>query len=452
MNNPVFICSKCDSQTAKWAGRCLECGAWGTIKEGVSVQKKFERKGAKFCAAAFNAPSAVFDLKNIALEKFISKRRTGMAGFDSVLGGGIMPGAVVLLGGDPGVGKSTLALQISSVFQGNVLYVSAEESASQTAERFKRLDASEKQGANNLNFINEDSVEAIIATIQKHRPDLAVIDSVQTIFSEEIKSQTGSLNQVKATAAKLIEIAKAENISLLLIGHVTKEGDLAGPKTLEHLVDAVLYLEGDRYKQYRLLRASKNRFGPTDEVAILEMTRSGLRAVLNPSQIFLPDKNRCAGSIICAVAEGSQLFLVEVQSLVSKSAFGYPKRACSGFDQKRLELLTTVITKKAGINLGNFDVYVNIAGGLALREPALDLAVAAGIISSFFDKVLPEKTVVFGEVGLSGEIRPVVKTKERVKEALRLGFKKIILPSFSGADSANLIKVKDINGVIKLLS
>lgn len=447
-NSSIFVCSKCDAQYPKWSGRCLECGAWGTLQESRKAKK--QKSTNEINAEAGN----IVELSRLPTSDFrLPKIKTNFNEFDKVLGGGITQGSLILLGGDPGVGKSTLALQIAAGFNESVLYVSAEESAEQVHGRFLRLAAKNDK----LKFLSEDNLETILATIEKERPSLVIIDSIQTIYSEEgtgfkpVLTSVGNVNQIRACTAKLLEFIKKGKTSVILIGHVTKEGELSGPKAMEHLVDAVLYLEGDKYHQYRLLRAAKNRFGPTDEVGILEMVKSGLKAVLNPSNIFLAEVQSKPGSIICAVAEGSQVFLVEVQALVSKTSFGYPKRAAVGFDQKRLELLTTVLTKRASINLANFDVYLNIAGGLTLKEPALDLAVCASIISAYQDKVFPPKTVIFGEVGLGGEVRSVQKTKERVKETLKLGFKKIILPDFEGAvRGVDLIKVKEVKEVIFL--
>jgi len=465
MNKPIFVCSKCDAQSPKWSGRCIECGEWGSLKEGtenqnVSLAKRREKifttlgippnrrvRSASVVSFAKNdfSPRSVGEAGKTSTKP---KTRTGLDYFDKVLGGGLTSGSLILLGGDPGVGKSTLALALAANFPEKVMYVSAEESADQVNDRYNRL--ATKQN-NDLIFVNEDNVETIRATIEEHQPKVAIIDSLQTIFSSEIKNQAGSPNQLKAVTAKLAEIAKTENITLLLIGHVTKEGELAGPKTLEHLVDAVLYLEGDKYKQYRLLRSVKNRFGATDEVAILEMAKNGLNEVLNPSKIFLAEAKDQPGSVICPVAEGSQVFLVEVQALVAKTSFGYPKRSASGFDQKRLELLTTILTKRVGINLSNFDVYINIAGGLALKEPALDLAVSSSIISAYQDKAFSGGTVIFGEVGLGGETRAVVKTKERIKEAVKLGFKKVIMPAVDLHPSGGLALVKEVGEVLRLL-
>ena len=440
----IFICSKCDAQSLKWSGRCLECGAWGTIEEGITHKLQPPNK----VQVANYKPGEVVELSKNNNAKPVVRLKTGFEEFDKVIGGGIIPGSVILLGGDPGVGKSTLALQAAAESQLKSLYISAEEIASQITERLSRLASTAK-----MKFLNEDNVETIVATINQENPQLVIVDSIQTVFSDEVDSEAGSINQVRASTVKLLAVAKSRNVSIILVGHVTKGGQVAGPKTLEHLVDTVLYLEGDKYKQYRLLRPTKNRFGATDEVGILEMTKEGLAAVKNPSKIFLAQAHHQPGSVITAVAEGSQVFLVEVQALVSKTAAGYPKRQSSGFDQKRLELLATVLAKRAGINLANFDIYLNIAGGLTLKEPALDLAVIASIISAYQDSIIPAQTVVFGEVGLAGEVRSVVKTKERVKEALKLGFKKIVLPDFTGqVQDVELIKVKEVKEIIRLLS
>lgn len=425
----------------------MECGKWGTIAEASNSKLQITNKKQ---IPNLKLPKQPIILSKIKDLKPINRLKTGFDEFDKVIGGGLTQGGVILLGGDPGVGKSTLALQIA--YSGNleVFYVSAEESENQISQKLAVMD-----GAKNsqLKFINEDNLETILATIEQEKPSLAIIDSIQTVFSEEVESNIGNINQIRACTAKLVAMAKNQNTAIIIIGHVTKEGDLAGPKTMEHLVDTVLYLEGDKYKQYRLLRATKNRFGNTSEVAILEMTKTGLRPVINPSKIFLAGRHQQSGSVICAVAEGAQVFLVEVQALVSKAGSNYPKRQTSGFDQRRLELLSTIVGKRAGINLANFDVYLNIAGGLSLKEPALDLAVCASIISAYLDKVFPEKTVIFGEVGLGGEIRNVTKTKERVKEAIKLGFNKIILPSFeSETKSAGLIKIREVKEIIKLLN
>jgi len=458
----IFICKKCDAQYPKWSGRCLECGSWGTLEQETTHPSAPARIATQSVAGGSSGRSKkqpprksqnsnykageVVELFQGNNSKPIIRLKTDFEEFDKVLGNGMVEGSLILLGGDPGVGKSTLALQVAAESQLKSLYISAEEIETQVTERLSRLKSTAK-----IKFLHEDSIETIIATIIKENPQLVIVDSIQTVFTEEVDSEAGSINQVRACTVKLLEVAKNQNISIILVGHVTKGGQVAGPKTLEHLVDTVLYLEGDKYRQYRLLRATKNRFGSTDEVGILKMAKEGLQPVKNPSKIFLAEAHNQPGSVITAVAEGSQVFLVEVQALVSKTTSGYPKRQASGFDQKRLELLSTVITKRAGINLTNFDVYLNIAGGLILKEPSMDLAVITSIISAWQDKTAPKETVIFGEVGLAGEVRSVTKTKERVKEAQKLGFKKIILPFFeSQVKDVELIKVKEVTEILKL--
>ena len=445
--NNIFICSKCDAQSPKWTGRCLECGSWGTLKEN----PKSETRNPKLERETNQGTSKeVFRLGNSNQIK-VKRYPSGYGEFDRVLGGGLVKGGLLMLGGEPGAGKSTLALQVAASLsaQNRCLYVSAEESLEQISQRSGRL----TESADKLGFIHETKIEDILATLKQEQVEIAVIDSIQTVYTEELPSESGSLNQVRACTVKLLEVCKQSGLTVIIIGQVTKEGTLAGPKASEHLVDTVLYLEGDKYKQYRLLRAAKNRFGSLDEVGIWQMAKEGLKEVLNPSEVFLAGHSaKNSGSVITAVAEGSRIFLVEVQALVAKSTAYYPKRTTSGFEAKRLEILTTVLSRRAGINLANFDAVVNIAGGLSLKEPSLDLAVAAAIISAWRDKPLPAKTVVFGEVGLAGELRTVLKTKERVKDAVKLGFKKIILPYFEGeVKGVELIKIKEVRDIIKLL-
>jgi DNA repair protein RadA/Sms len=445
-NNSIFICSNCDAQSPKWSGRCLECGAWGTLIEtSKQVVKAKSQKNNLTEAGKLIELNKIEDIK-------LEKLKSGLHGFDLVLGGGFIQGSLILLGGDPGVGKSTLALQIINNLSVNqpCLYFSAEESADQVAGRLKRLD---NHQAGKLHFLHEDNVDVITATIEKHKPAIAVVDSIQTIYSSDLPSEAGSVNQVRACTVKLLSVAKQFKTSIIIIGHVTKEGLVAGPKTMEHLVDVVLYLEGEKYKQFRLLRSVKNRFAQVGEVAVWEMAKEGLKEVLNPSEAFLAGMSNRPGSAIVALAEGTQVFLVEVQALVSKTTFGYPKRSSFGFDQRRLELLCTILTKRGDVNLSNFDVYLNIVGGLILKEPAVDLAVAAAIISSWQDKANDRSTVFFGEIGLNGEVRTVAKTKDRVKAALKLGFKKIVLADFAGEQKdLNLIKIKEVKDLLKLFN
>lgn len=443
----IFNCRKCAAQYAKWQGRCSECGSWGTISEEQIDEKKIKK------ATRRNLANDLVDFSQIT-DKHLNRLKTNIEEFDRITGGGMVAGSLLLLGGEPGIGKSTLALQVAvsgMVFDKFMLYVSGEESAEQINFRLNRLGLDNK----NIRFINESNIENILATIEKHEPILVIIDSIQTVYNPELPSESGSLAQIKTSAAKLLETAKKLGVTIIIIGHVTKEGVVAGPKSLEHLVDTVLYLEGDNYQQYRLLRSTKNRFGAVGEIGVFAMEKNGLRPVANPSEVFISSRSESqSGSVITPALEGNQIFLVEIQALVSKTSFGYPKRAVSGFDLNRLELLAAVLTKKTKVNLSNFDIYLNLTGGFKLKEPSLDLPVALAIISSFFDKVLPKNLIAFGEVGLGGEIRTVAKTKERIKEVLKLGFNKIILADFPQdvkTVGAEIIKVKNLNEVIGVL-
>jgi len=444
----IFSCSKCGAQYPKWQGRCSECGSWGTISEEIIAAEQIKVVDKKLA-------KDLIDLSEIKRESLF-RIKTNIEEFDRVVGGGMVAGSLILLGGEPGIGKSTLALQLANTnlnFSTNtfVLYISSEESAEQVDYRLSRLSLKSSK----IKFLNEDNLEVIIATIEKNQPGLVIIDSIQTIYNPEFPSEAGSLIQVKSSAVRFLEIAKKLKITIILIGHVTKEGVVAGPKSLEHLVDTVLYLEGDNYQQYRLLRTTKNRFGSVGEIGVFAMTNNGLIPVKNPSEVFISSRGeQQSGSIITPALEGNQIFLVEIQALVSKTSFGYPKRTVSGFDLNRLELLAAVLTKKTKINLSSFDIYLNLTGGFKLKEPSLDLPVCLAIISSFFDKILPKNLVAFGEVGLGGEIRTVAKTKERIKESLKLGFNKIILAEFPQEikiSDAEIIKVKNLNELLEKL-
>ncbi|HRH23752.1 MAG TPA: DNA repair protein RadA, partial [Candidatus Magasanikbacteria bacterium] len=350
--------------------------------------------------------------------------------------------------GEPGIGKSTLALQLAAAIPSS-LYISAEESVSQVKMRADRLNITSPT----LSLVNETSVEVIIATISTHKPKLAIIDSIQTISSEQVQGEAGSVSQVRACATLLLDVAKQSGIPIVIIGHVTKEGSVAGPKTLEHLVDTVLYLEGDQYHTYRILRAVKNRFGATDEVGIFEMEGIGLISVLNPSASLLRERGEdMPGNVVTCVMEGTRPLLVEVQALVHKTTFGYPVRKASGFDLNRLHLLTAVLEKRAGLTLAQYDIHLNIVGGIKIQEPAADLAVCLAIASSYKDKSLGRDTVVFGEVGLGGEVRSVRHNEKRIKESVDLGMKRIIVPTgkkITEQTGVNMIKVKNIEELIK---
>jgi len=438
-NSTIFECTNCGAQFQKWTGRCLECGKWGTIAEGVKDIKK-EKTNTK------HPQAKLYSLKD-AEAQTIKRRQTNIQEIDRVLGGGLVPGSLTLLGGEPGIGKSTLSLQIANLLS-PTLYFSGEESVGQIKLRADRL----KISSDKLKISNETNVESIITTIIEHLPSLVFIDSIQTTYSSELENEIGSINQIKACAVKLLECAKQKNIPIIIIGHITKDGAVAGPKTLEHLVDTVLYLEGDEYHNYRILRTIKNRFGSTDEVGIFSMEENGLTEIKNPSSTFLTaNKENGPGNIITCLLKGTRPILIEVQALVNKTVFGYPVRKSSGFDINRLHVILAVLQKHAGLDLGQYDVYLNIVGGLKTKEPAVDLAVALAITSAYKDKPLPKDIAVFGEIGLSGEIRPVLKTDNRIKECENLNMKKIITAKQKLKSYKNLqiIAVQNIKELIK---
>jgi DNA repair protein RadA/Sms len=381
--------------------------------------------------------------------------RVPISELDRVLGGGIVPGSLVLIGGDPGIGKSTLVLQVASALalpNAPVLYVSGEESAQQIRLRADRLGAS----ADELYVQAETDLDRIIAEAEKMSPGLLIVDSIQTVFVDDITSAAGSVSQVRECTARLMQWAKPRQIPVLIVGHVTKEGAIAGPRVLEHMVDAVLYLEGDRYHQYRILRAVKNRFGSTDEVGVFEMADAGLREVRNPSEAFLEERaGNAAGSTVAVTMEGSRPILVEVQALTSTTAYGLPRRSANGLDTNRLQLLVAVLQKRVGLGLGSQDIYANVVGGLRIVEPAADLAVAIAVASSFKERVVDPLTVAIGEIGLSGELRSVNQLERRLGEAQRLGFKRAIVPAVLGRRSSsfgeglNLVRAATLNDAIE---
>mgnify|MGYP001572653552 CR=1 FL=1 len=461
----IYVCSKCEAQFLKWTGRCNECGAWGTIME--SQKSKISAYG-RSPAGRKNQKSEeqkiigeIINFNKIE-GKEINRIKTGIEEFDRVLGGGIVPGSLILLGGEPGIGKSTLVLQIVEKCQmsevGNrksdveyqIFYISGEESAEQIKLRMDRLGIQSKT----LQFLGETNIEIICAALEKYKPQITIIDSIQTMYFPELPSEAGSINQVRVCTVKLLEVAKKNNISIFIVGHVTKEGVVAGPKTLEHLVDTVLYLEGDQFHYFRLLRTAKNRFGSTNEVGVFEMKEKGLVEVKNPSKEFLSQRStKETGSIVTATMEGSRAFLIEVQALVSRTIFGYPQRRASGFDLNRLQLLATVLSRRCKLNLGNQDIYLNIAGGIKVEEPAIDLAVCLAIISAFKNKPIDSNLVAFGEVGLAGEIRNVGQIDKRIIEAKKLGFQTIIIPQNSSKFTENktqIIQAKNLNEAIQI--
>jgi len=436
MTDMIFTCSKCDSQFTKWSGRCPECQAWGTIeKAGGNGQKARGKSDAKIVS--------LDQIDNLKLERI----KTGLEDFDQFLGGGLVNGSLLLIGGEPGIGKSTIALQLLNKFDQDSLYISGEESAQQIKLRANRLNI------DNLKILNTNSLEDILYHLQTSKPKVAIIDSIQTIYSSEIESEPGNVSQIKAIAVKLLELAKKQNTALLLIGHITKDGAIAGPKTLEHLVDAVFYLEGERNSDLRILRSIKNRFGSTNELLIFEMTGRGLQIVENPSKIFLsPTPIDVAGTITSAVLEGSRCFLVEVQALVNQTVFGYPERKSSGYDLNRLQLLLAVLTRRANLNFNNQDVHLNVTGGFKIKETALDLAVALACASALSNQALNPKTLVFGELGLAGEVRSVKQAEKRLKEGEKLGFESAIVPfNTKSPDNLKIHQIKTISDGVQLL-
>lgn len=436
----IFACEKCGAQTPKWQGRCLSCGAWGTLKEEIIGQPAAAPK----LAVPADRPLDLTALKSAAH----SRTPTGLTEIDRVLGGGIVRGGFMLLGGDPGIGKSTLALQLAGKI-GEILYVSGEESAEQVKMRAERLDIDLAQ----LKFLPQTDTDKIIATAREYSPRLLIIDSIQTIHTAEATGGAGSVAQITACAAKLMELAKATGIAVLLIGHVTKDGLVAGPKTLEHLVDTVIYLENDAQNYYKILRAVKNRFGSIGEIGILEMTAGGLKEISNPTQIFIDkeiDANH-SGIATTMILEGSRPFLVEIQTLAAKTFFGYPQRRATGFDLNRLQILLAVISKYAKINLSDKDVYLNIAGGLKIKDTAGDLAVILALASAQSNKPIGNKTLILGEVGLSGEVRSLPQLERRIKEAEKLGYERFIVPQNQLAKKPQILAVKTIAEAIELI-
>lgn len=406
----TFVCGNCDAQFPKWQGRCPECGAWGSVTEGSPARAKEKARGSPGAAVAFSEVS----------EGLTTRIPTGIGEIDRVLGGGIVPGSLVLIGGDPGIGKSTLVLQLAVAVadKGSVLYVSGEESASQVKMRLSRL----TPHGGSIRFLGETNIETIVATVEHEAPRLVIIDSIQTMYWPGIPGESGSIAQVRASTVKLLETAKRSLVAIVIIGHVTKEGMVAGPKTLEHLVDTVVYLEGDQYHAFRILRSTKNRFGSTNEVGVFDMQDKGLVEVKNPSAVFLSERQGGAGSCVAAVMEGSRPFLVEVQALVNPTVFGMPRRTGTGVEFNRLQLLLAVLSKRVGLKLATQDVFVNVVGGIRVSEPAIDLAVCLAVASAVLNKPVDPLTVAVGEVGLGGEIRSVSELERRLKEAAHLGF------------------------------
>lgn len=419
-----FMCQQCGTTYSKWMGRCENCGEWNTLVEQAPVSTA-QSSVAK--AGQSGKKLAVQPIKNAKADKGVERIGTNITDLDVVLGGGIVPGSVTLLAGQPGIGKSTLLLQVAASIASSqpVLYISGEESAHQVALRASRLGANTTE---RLDFAASTSANDIAATIQDGSYAVVVVDSIQTMSVDEMTSAPGTVSQITNSSNVLIRAAKAAGSAVILVGHVTKEGSIAGPKVLEHLVDVVLQFEGDRYGGFKVVRAAKNRFGSTSEAAIFEMYEQGLRVVENPSAALLAERQSADGSVVLATLEGTRPLLVEIQALVNPTSFGYPKRTASGFDLNRLNLLIAVLERRTKLNLSDKDIYINVVGGLKLVDQAADLAICMAIASAAAGKCIDDETVVFGEVGLGGEIRSVIGTDKRIAEAKKLGFKRAVAP------------------------
>ena len=443
----AFFCSECGYESAKWLGQCPGCREWNTF-----VEEPVTKTGRAVRITNTKKPSLLKDIST----KEEARMTTGFGELDRVLGGGIVRGSLTLIGGDPGIGKSTILLQVCKNLsdQGRkVLYISGEESLKQIKIRADRIG----QFNDNIRLFCETDLELIEQTLRDEKPDVAVIDSIQTIYNSDVSSAPGSVSQVRESTNILMQTAKTENISIFVVGHVTKEGVVAGPRVLEHMVDTVLYFEGDRNASYRILRGVKNRFGSTNEIGVFEMCQNGLQEVKNPSEYMLNGRpENASGSVVACTIEGTRPILAEIQALVCRTNFGMPRRTAAGTDYNRVNLLMAVLEKRLGFHMGEFDAYVNVAGGIKINEPALDLGIVMAIISSYRDLPIDEKTIVFGEVGLSGEVRAVNMAERRVAEAVKLGFTRCIMPAVSrkgltDRKGIDVIGVKNIQDLLKYL-
>ncbi|MBI5805259.1 DNA repair protein RadA [candidate division TA06 bacterium] len=446
-----FVCQSCGFESSKWIGKCPSCQGWNTFVEEL---KRADLRPAKNKAFRQLAPSLPQTLSQIEL-KDGQRLLSGISEFDRVTGGGLVSGSLTLIGGDPGIGKSTLTLQLVDKLAASgqkVLYVSGEESLAQIKLRAQRLQVN----SDNLLLLSETVLENVLETVRKLSPDILVMDSIQTIYRTDLDSAPGSVGQVRECGAELMRLAKTDNVATILIGHVTKEGVIAGPRTLEHMVDTVLYLEGERHHAYRILRSVKNRFGSTNEIGVFEMQETGMVEVSNPSKVFLSERTReIPGSTVVCSLEGTRPLLVEIQALVSPASYGNPQRVPTGFNHRRLSMLLAVLERRAGLNLGMHDVFANIAGGLKLEEPAVDLGIAAAVASAFKNKNADPDTAVVGEIGLGGEIRSVSQLGKRINEAQKLGFKRMIIPAHNQRAAGNsriqLIEVRFLSEALQAL-
>ena len=444
----IFVCNECGYESAKWMGKCPACNSWNTFfEEKISTKVESGKREKKIQ----EAPKPL----NSYVGQDAQRTSTGYAELDRVLGGGLVKGSLVLVGGEPGIGKSTLILQLCDKVkgEGKVLYVSGEESAEQIKLRADRLNIKN----DDILFLGETDIDIIDQNIEELNPKLVIIDSMQTMYSEDISSAPGSVSQVREITSRIMKICKSRKITTIIIGHVTKDGNIAGPRVLEHMVDTVLYIEGERYFSYRMIRGVKNRFGSTNEVGMFEMQEKGMVEITNPSSILISEReDNPSGSVVVATVEGTRPLLVELQALVTQSVFGLPRRTANGIDYNRLTLLVAVMEKKAGFMLGNQDVYLNVVGGLKVNEPALDLGIILATASSFKNVSIPKGVIALGEVGLTGEVRTINMMEKRLKEAERLGFKKCIIPennkkSLKDEYKLDIIGVKNIGEALRKL-
>ena len=440
-----FFCKNCGAEHNQWQGQCKICKEWNTVTEEV-IHKNISKD--------WKTNNLTQAIKPIRMDKIglkeTSRVKTGDDEFDRVLGGGVVPGGVVLLGGEPGIGKSTLLLQIALQINNKVLYISGEESQQQIKSRAKRMGLSEES----CYVLCETNIQLIFLQIQSLTPDIIIVDSIQTLHDSDVDNAAGSITQIRSVASELISFAKSTNIPVILIGHITKDGTIAGPKILEHMVDTVIQFEGDRNHVYRILRVQKNRFGATSEIGIYEMIQKGLRQVKNPSEVLISEKEETlSGHAIAATIEGIRPLMIEVQALVSTAVYGTPQRSCTGFNSKRLNMLLAVLEKRAGFNLVSKDVFINITGGISVVDPAMDLAVIAAILSSCHDIPISQKLCFASEIGLSGELRPISKTNQRIQEAEKLGFEGIFISSYTKFSSQqNKIKLHQLSKVESLVN
>lgn len=444
----VYFCQNCGHEESKWLGQCPMCKEWNTFAEEKVVSIKGQKSSGEKQVQAVTLSSVTTDEDE--------RMKTELVELDRVLGGGIVPGSLVLVGGDPGIGKSTLLLQVCqklSAMNKKVLYISGEESLKQIKLRANRMG----EFSENLYLLCETSLNLSQTAIEREKPDVVVIDSIQTMYNEEIGSAPGSVSQVRESTNVFMQLAKGMNIAIFIVGHVTKEGTVAGPRVLEHMVDTVLYFEGDRHASYRILRGVKNRFGSTNEIGVFEMRKEGLVEVENPSEFTLSGKpENASGSVVACAMEGTRPMLMEIQALVCKSNFGMPRRTAAGIDYNRVNLLMAVLEKRVGLPLSGYDAYVNIAGGIRMNEPAVDLGIIMAVASSYKNRPVSEDTIVFGEVGLSGEVRAVTMPEQRVAEAKKLGFKVCVVPevslkSIGKVEGIEVIGVKSVNQTMNLL-